>query len=398
MIIIVRKRYNAAYHTKNPDSREEGHVLIPEEISEISAHIDTIESKMQEILNMTCKDKNDVQRQRYKVSSMLKLFSDIDNIDLPIDLLQRVYSIFPTDQLHKVMDIHAKDGIERKQGHYIIKYANAIGKQIEKTDDLEKLEKLFKTFSSIFGKSNYAVSTIRSKILKKIQTIKLSKVEGVLRQSEDKASAVVSMLMDPEVDIDTINQKVAEAADEYYENRMKVVNETDVNQRTAAVQAPTKEGSIRQIRFYILNEIRNGSSFVDNADFMLQRMQGISIDKNVAIHSLMESFIKDKKYDEAMKFAEGAYGRSCNVVDRNSFKTYKKRIQYLEVADLIMKGINARERSIEDENKYYEMIQRGIEQAKLDPRLIILGKTEDGHKSITYADIAEIVKPSIERE
>ena len=155
---ILRKRYNAVYHTKNPASRGEGHVLTSEEISEISAHIDTIESRMQEILNMTCKDKNDIQRQRYKVSNMLKEFSDIDNIDLPIDLLQRVYSIFPTDKLYKVMDIHAKDGIERKQGHYIIKYANSFHILIPNIVRLN-----FFIFYSPY--SNYIISSIKKQVL-----------------------------------------------------------------------------------------------------------------------------------------------------------------------------------------------------------------------------------------
>ncbi len=54
-----------------------------------------------------------------------------------------------------------------------------------------------------------------------------------------------------------------------------------------------------------------------------------------------------------------------------------------------MRGINARPASIEEENKYYQMIQNGIDKSYLEPQNIPLGKTRDGRRTITWEDVME---------
>ena len=60
-----------------------------------------------------------------------------------------------------------------------------------------------------------------------------------------------------------------------------------------------------------------------------------------------------------------------------------------------MKGIEAEEGEIEDEDSYFDTISRGIEQSKIDPSTIILGTSKDGKRKITWG---EVTKKSREHE
>ena len=64
----------------------------------------------------------------------------------------------------------------------------------------------------------------------------------------------------------------------------------------------------------------------------------------------------------------------------------RKEIRNAEIGDIILKGLNM-EATPEEEKSYIELIERGLQRGNVNLRAIPLGKSKDGLKDITLADI-----------
>ena len=64
----------------------------------------------------------------------------------------------------------------------------------------------------------------------------------------------------------------------------------------------------------------------------------------------------------------------------------RKEIRNEEIGDAVLKGINM-DGTLEEQNAYYELIEKGLKQGNVKLGAVCLGKSEDGLRTITLADI-----------
>ena len=67
-------------------------------------------------------------------------------------------------------------------------------------------------------------------------------------------------------------------------------------------------------------------------------------------------------------------------------KDLRLKIRNAEISDIVLKGINT-QGTEEEEREYFELIEKGIKMENVKLRAISLGKSQDGTRNITLADI-----------
>lgn len=67
-------------------------------------------------------------------------------------------------------------------------------------------------------------------------------------------------------------------------------------------------------------------------------------------------------------------------------KNIARNIRYAEISDLAQKLLNPKNTSEEDKI-YYDVLSRVIKKENINLSAILLGRTQDGSKDITLADI-----------
>lgn len=76
-------------------------------------------------------------------------------------------------------------------------------------------------------------------------------------------------------------------------------------------------------------------------------------------------------------------------VNLTYIKRLKKEIRNDEISNIVLKVINMRGIDIEEERIYFELIEKGLKMGNIKLEEISLGKSQDGLKFITLADIWE---------
>ena len=126
-----------------------------------------------------------------------------------------------------------------------------------------------------------------------------------------------------------------------------------------------------------------------DVDRIYQRLFNINQNQSVDINIIISNLISNARFDEAKRFLDEKVKSKGNTIETAIARQCRIKIRNAEIAEYIMKGIKASEGQIQDENKYYETILRGIEQANISPDVIVLGKSRDGLKTITWKDVME---------
>ena len=151
----------------------------------------------------------------------------------------------------------------------------------------------------------------------------------------------------------------------------------------------TLERAKKQIYYQIGNLIKSGSNNIVNIEDSYQRLVNINHNWSVSLNIVIENLLVNKRFEEANSFVEMLFKSIKNPDYIKIRKQMKLKIRNSEISYFIMKGINAEEDSIDDEDKYYQLIEKGIEQSNISPISIVLGKTFDGLRNITWYDIME---------
>ena len=130
---------------------------------------------------------------------------------------------------------------------------------------------------------------------------------------------------------------------------------------------------------------------INNPEKVIEQMQeligGSIYDK---INSVVSNLTERKEYKLAseicMKFSP--HTDDCYDSKMIYMRDLKKKVRNAEIADMVLKGIymNGTE---EEEQRYFELIEEGINKGNVNPEVIFLGKSQDGLRTITLANIWE---------
>ena len=386
---LLRERYFAVYNSKSPYIIEQPKSLSQEKIDEITRRLDKIEDIMPDVIE---KPRGKEGRQYTDVKS---LYSYLDKIDLPLNLAKRAFDLLPSeDQIRHMKDRNATESFKRLVDRYRSKYMFSIGSSVDGIDDLAELDRLLGEVRQFSTASYFAYSTVQSKILRKKQKIGLDKIKEFTVIPEDKIQGILNGIVDFSVDLNEVKERIEEAAQFYYDTRRAAAKEAPKNSPlSVATRNLTIDSSKRQVRHQVVGAFERLDVEITDPSSMFARLVGVEVDRNVAINTIVQRLLDREKYDEAEAFIRKSYPDREDWSQIKNRKTALTDVRKRRISTFIMRGINAKPASVEEENKYYQMIQNGIDKSYLEPQNIPLGKTRDGRRTITWADVME--KPKV---
>ena len=381
----LRERYFAVYNSKSPYIIEQPKSLSQEKIDEITRRLDKIEEIMPDVIEKPRGNKGK------EYSDVKSLYSYLDKIDLPLDLAKRAFDLLPSeDQIRHMKDRDATESFKRLVDRYRSKYMFSISSSVDGIDDLAELDRLLGEVRQFSTASYFAYSTVQSKILRKKQKIGLDKIKEFTIIPEDKIQGILNGIVDFSVDLNEVKERIEEAAQFYYDTRKTAAKEAPKNSPlSVAMRNITIDSSKRQVRHQVVGAFERLDVEITDPSSMFARLVGVEVDRNVAINTIVQRLLDREKYDEAEAFIRGSYPDREDWSQIKNRKTALTDVRKRRISTFIMRGINARPTSVEEENKYYQMIQNGIDKSYLEPQNIPLGKTRDGRRTITWADVME---------
>ena len=287
-------------------------------------------------------------------------------------------------------DRNATESFKRLVDRYRSKYMFSISSSVDGIDDLAELDRLLGEVRQFSTASYFAYSTVQSKILRKKQKIGLDKIKEFTVIPEDKIQGILNGIVDFSVDLNEVKERIEEAAQFYYDTRRAAAKEAPKNSPlSVATRNLTIESSKKQVRHQVVGAFERLDVEITDPSSMFARLVGVEVDRNVAINTIVQRLLDREKYDEAEAFIRKSYPDREDWSQIKNRKTALTDVRKRRISTFIMRGINARPASIEEENKYYQMIQNGIDKSYLEPQNIPLGKTRDGRRTITWEDVME---------
>ena len=126
---------------------------------------------------------------------------------------------------------------------------------------------------------------------------------------------------------------------------------------------------------------------IENPEKTIMLMEELNNGKiELAVRTVVKNLINRKEFEKAKE----VYKKFSSKDKESSLSIYirdlKKEIRNNEIGDFVLRGINMKG-TPEEKSKFIELIEKGIRQKNINLDAVPLGKSQDGLKNITLADI-----------
>ena len=259
------------------------------------------------------------------------------------------------------------------------KLAEAIDIAQSQTEDLEELKALKQKITTEMEIENeILIGSVKSKINNKISKIQQKKaLERIKNDIPKSILEIINDLANGIVDIEKANKIIEEEA------------KKRVNSKTKTTFSLTEQQEKRQILIQIGTAIREKSDrfHIVNPETTIYQIQELcGKDLGQAVRIVVENLISRKDFEEAKRICSKFSGKDKGDIIAIVMKDLRLKIRNAEISDIVLKGINT-QGTEEEERKYFELIEKGIKMENVKLKAISLGKSQDGTRNITLADI-----------
>ena len=373
----IRERYNALYLGENNTDTKSKMTLSEKEIEEIKLAIATIEQQLAELEKATSYgEKKQAANTIWDQISLIKQYGQ-----LPVDEAIKFHAIVNSNQIRALRDafkwFNANMINSRVQAAGWLSEAISVRK--DETDDIEELESLKKMITPEMERSNkITIGTIKNQIERKISSIKQK--NAIDRIKNDIPESIVKIIHDlasGEIDMQAANEIIDEEA------RRRV--SSNPQNRFSLTQEQQRKQIIMQIRTAIME--RPDRYHIKEPGAVALRIQQLSGGEiNESRRVVVKNLIGAKRFALAKivcnQFSEQRVeGQNMNYIFR-----LREEIRNAEIGDLVFQAINMRG-TTEEENAYFTSIDYSLQKYNVSPSSISLGKSKDGLRNITLADI-----------
>ena len=379
----LRERYWSLYNTGYLETSTTSKTITAAQRTEVIKRLDAVEKIMSDFFQKS------KEEQKSRFNELTEYYNYFEKKMLPTDLAGRTYELLQVDNLPKVKDFKTMKSMQALAKKYRSKYFSSISHEIELTEDLEELSALSGKLSKLSDIPYMQMSIARTKLANKIHSIK-AKTNTQFNLSDESILSMISSLINPDIDIERLNEVIREKGIEYKERRDKIAQETGNSQSTSyGVQKMSLDVSIKQVKQQMLTLIKDKSIEIDDMDFLYQRLLALGFNEGAAARAIIDNLIQCERFDDARKLVSNFFAGRTDKADLTSKKSYQHQIQNAQIRYFIFRGINAPKGSIGDEDRYYQWIATGIEKAQINPRSLVIGSSKDGKRNIYWADIME---------
>ena len=373
----MRDKYQAILKTNNGNKSTivEEKELTEKERELVENAIKEIEEKIQEFQSDLIPGE--------KMKCLAQIISKIQEIqDFPINIEQienlRLIIHNPKidclyidykSKLYKDLTKTRRDIVTKLVESIKIKLQNA--KSIEEIDILSKELK-----SAIDQKYPFIVGGLRSEIYNKKTKMQQKKITESINNVPEKIQEIVKAISNGQVDIEKAKRTINEEAEKTFESKPKtrfsLTLEQEQKQIIMKVEKQLKENSEQ---YQIVSPEKTIS--------ILQQLANINLADSMNI--VVNNFISRKEFEGAKDIVE-QYREKFDISTYHNVIDLKNKIRNAEISNLILKCLNS-EQSIEKDNAQFDLIQQFIEKGNIKLQSISLGKSENGIRNITLADI-----------
>lgn len=373
----MRGRYRNLYFRKNKVEIQKPKELSEEDLELAEKVIETIEQKLEEIRKVAR------TKRKYIAADILPELAKIEGLQLPMKQAEKIYVLLNSQELDALntsvidkLDYY----INRERMRSLKNYAKSIELEQYEVYDIEKLKTLERKITvGMASKDPIVAGTVKDKISNKILSMRKNEAINRIRNDiPESITKIIQGLVDGNIDIEEANKIIDEETKRRISDKPKTVFRI------------TEEQERRQILIQIKQSISNNLDqyYIQNPEttiIKLQELTGESIEQSIS--TVVQSYIKQKDFETAKSICD-KFGKDEEKNNEHGIymRTIRNEIRNAEISDIVMNLINM-EVSPEQEGQYYSLIEKGIKKGNVNLRAISLGKSKDGTRNITLADI-----------
>ena len=382
----IRERYEKLYFGNNKIEVKQDQEILKENEEEINSIISEFEEILESIKDKELEKKDKIK----KVETILRKLKQIEEYSLSINQAEKLYSLLQLDEVQK-LNGKREDRIliDRNKKIAVRKLAKAIDIAQIQTNELEELKKLYKKLT-IEMQQQYPIEVAPVKV----------KIRGRIER-KNQEEAMNRIIDDVPENIKNIISDIAKGTLDI--QRTNKIIEKEVQRRIENTQqnrfSLTKEQVKRQIFMQIITglEYRAEQYYIQSPEKTIMQIQLLcGVELQQAIKAVIKNLTNVKDFERAKQICNKFLEKDNDNELSKYMNNLIKQIRNDEISNFIMKGIKT-QGNWRDERKYLYLIEKGLKKKNVNLHAISLGKSQDGLKSITLADICSIDKRKNEK-
>lgn len=371
----VRERYNKLFFANYKKEVKIPKKLTMQQIELVNSVTTTIDKEIKEMKGLSKKEK------RKNVNSILMLLKQIKDFNLSIEQAEKLYNLMQSSELE-----HLNLSIEDKMDYYVKinrdriakKFAKAIDYAYLQTSDFEELKALERKITPKMEKSNpIFIGGIRTNIYNKMSKIQQQIISERIRNDVPTSiSAIINDIVIGKLDVQNANEIINSEAKKRVESKPKT--------RFSLTEEQERRQILIQIRTVLSD--RAEQYRIENPEvaiMQIQKLCGGELEQSIRV--VVKNLIGQKEFERAKQICN-KYALDEEKVTPVFITRLKKEIRNKEISDTVLRGIAANG-SLEEGIAFYNLIENGLKAGNVKPETISLGKSQDGLRTITLADV-----------
>lgn len=372
----VKRRYNKLFSESDTTEVKGPKQLSQKQMELRETVISTIEERMEGIQEISKSDRRGIGL------SVLGQIKKIEDLELTIEQAEKLYTLISSEYL-KGLRKDREDKIDYIINLYrkriINQWVQAIDLKQKESESIEELRSLERRITVELAKeSPVLANTIKRTIANKITQIQQKNaIDRIRNDISENISAVITDLVNGNIDMEIANKIIDEEA------RNKVASKPKTK------FGLTEDAERRQILIQIRTAISEKADKyeVENPETLVAQIQELcKVGLEEAVRIVVNNLVARKDFKTARSLCDKFADRYKDTQVARYITNLKYNITNAEFGDIILKGIKT-SRTIEEESAYVEMIEKALATQNIRLSGIPLGKSKDGLRDITLADV-----------
>ncbi len=372
----MRERYKKLFFENDTLKVKKSEELLNQDVKLVDSVIIEIEKIVNDIKELPKEEKR-----RGAICTLAEI-KKIEDYQLTIDQAEKLHYLLESEVFEK-LNLNSRDTID----YYMMKCKIIIMRKLTKavdvaqtqTYELEELKALEKKLTTRMQQNNQIIiEPIRKKIENKISKISQQKVFDKIRNEIPvDIELIIKELANGTLDIQSANETVEKEAKRRVENKPKT--------RFTLTEEQEKMQILIQIRTILMKEPEQ--YHITNPEITIMQIQKLcGVELEQALKTVVRNLAGIKDFEKAKEICDKFSSKDNESQITVCIRRLRKEIRNTEISDLVLKGINMKG-TPEEERAYIELIEKGLNSGNIKLETISLGKSRDGLKTITLADI-----------
>ena len=222
------------------------------------------------------------------------------------------------------------------------------------------------------------VGAVRSRIENKITKIIQQKtIERIRNNIPENIEFIIGELANGTLDFQIANEIIDKESKKRVERQPKTRFRLTEEQEKRQILIQIRRGLMENAEQY---------NIVNPEKTIIQIQTLCEGNLEQAILAVVKNLTNIKDFEKAKKVCNKFSKEDSETSVSTYIRMLKKQIRNEEISDIVLKGLNMQGTEKEEET-YFELIEKGIKMGNINLKAVSLGKSQDGLRNITLADI-----------